>query len=337
MNKRALGVAVFALLLPCSGTAHAATGTELINAAQSFVQTGLSNAAAGFAPLRGAAIKESPGEHYQVQPSFGQFLPDCHISGYQPPQVRLAEWVFSCSSPGLGADPKVLRSLIYQGVVRALPACFTRTLDPAMLRDELFRWDCYSPDHSISVDVSSSPTSNGDPSFLLEVYEYIGAPPPPPMPAPSPTPVVLQLLKPQGALTMAGVEVPYNDYATLSFAVQTAISGGANPIVPRVVESIKGGNEMPAFDWAWHYAGKQTQAGVQTIAVWICGNLSPVEKTSALKQATLLGLLDSGQGGAVLQKAYAAARDADTALGSQAPDPFLNRRKLIYAMAPFFQ
>lgn len=337
MNKRALIFAALALTLPCAGPANAATGTDFVNAVQSFVKTGLSNLDSNFSPLRGAPIVHAPGEHYEVKTSFGEFLPNCHISGYQPPQSVNPEWVFSCSSPGLGANPKILHQLIYEGVIRSLPACYTRTLNPVQVGTELFRWDCHQGDHAMSVDVSSSPTSNGDASFLLEVYKYIGALPPPATPAPSPTPMAVRLVKPQPTLTMGGVDVPYNDYATLNLAVHAALlPPGKDHALPHVVEMLKAGNEMPAFDWVWHYAGKQTQNGAQALSVWVCGNLSPQEQSIALTQATLMALLDSGQGGAALQKAYIAARDADAALGPQAEDPFANRRKLIYAMTPFF-
>lgn len=339
MKKFAWAFAALILLLPCAGTANAATGTELIDAVRSIVGAGLSNADTNFSSLRGASVKTPPGEHYQVTSSFGEFFPNCHISGYQPPVSVPAEWVLSCSSPGLGAaNPKQLLGLIYEGAVRALPACFTRTLNPALLRDENFRWDCRQTDRSLSVDVSTTPTSNGDPSILLEVYVYPRAPQPQlPTPAPSATPIAIHMAKPQDALTIAGVNVPYADYATLNLMMHTAAVKGVPGVVPRAVETLKGGNEMPAYDWVWHYAGKQTTNGQQTISVWVCANLSPTEQTAALDQATLLGLLDSGLGGRVLQKAYAAARDADAALGAQAEDPFANRRKLIYAMAPYFQ
>lgn len=337
MKKRALVFAALALTVLYAAPARAATGSEFVDAVQSFVKTGLANADSSFLPLRGTPIVHAPGEHYETKSSFGQFLPNCHISGYQPPASVRPQWVFSCSSPGLGADPKILQHLIYEGVVRALPACFARTLNPALLGDELLRWDCRQTNQSMSVDVSSSPTANGDPSFLLEVYQYAGAPPPLlNTPAPSPTPVTVRLVKPQPTLTMGKVEVPYADYATLNLGVHAALVAGKNPALPHVVEILKGGNEMPPYDWVWHYAGKETKDGTTTLSVWVCANLSPQEQSTALTQATLMALLDSGQGGTALQKAYTAARDADVALGPQAEDPFANRRKLVYAMAPFF-
>lgn len=338
MKKFGLFIVVLAFVLPSGGTASAASGTDLINAVQTFVSTGIANADSAFTSLRGASFKLSPGEHYLVNKSFGEFMPDCHISGYPAP----AEWVLSCSSPGLGhVNVKQLLGLIYEGAIRGMPACFTRTLDPALLRDETFRWDCHQADKSFSVDITMQPASNGDPSFLFEVYEYPGAYPLQPTPAPTTTPVDIQMVKPQATLDMGGIQVPYHDYFALNFtlniAIHAAIAGGKDPKLPHVLEIMKGGNEMPPYDWAWHYAGKQPQNGVNTIVVWVCANLSPQEQNRALHQAALLGLLDSGHGGAVLQRAYAAALAADKALGPQAPDPFLNRRNLVYAMSKYFQ
>ncbi|HVA28247.1 MAG TPA: hypothetical protein VNF68_08710 [Candidatus Baltobacteraceae bacterium] len=334
MKACVLLLAVLVLVLSSPRPARAATGTDLIEAVQSFVSIGLSNADSAFTPLRGASIKVSPGEHYQVNKSFGPFMPDCHISGYPAP----AEWVLSCSSPGLNAaNVRQLLGLIYQGAIRGMPACFTRTLDPMTLRDETFRWDCHQADKAFSVDVSTQPTSNGDPSFLFEVYEYPGAQPPQPAPAPTSTAVVIQMARPEATLDMGGVQVPYVDYATLNLEMHATLISDKNPAHVHVTEMLKGGNEMPPFDWVWHYAGKQTLNGVQNVVVWICANLSPQEQTAALHRATLLGLLDAGLGGTVLQQAYATANAADTALGPQAPDPFANRRKLIYAMAKYFQ
>lgn len=338
MKKSALAFAALVFVLPLGGTARAATGSELVDAVRSFVSTGISNADSRFTALRGAAIKQSPGEHYQTTASFGQFFPDCHISGYEPPLVPIGKWVFSCSSPGLGnVNVNQLRGLIYQGVVRGLPVCFTRTLSRALLADEDFRWDCHEADRGMSVDVSTTPTSNGDPSFLLEVYEYAGKAPQLPTPSPGPTPVTIELAKPQATLAMGGVQVPYQDYVTLNFELNAALTTNQKSITPRVLKIFKAGNEMPAYDWVWHYDGKSTQNGTQAITVWVCANLSPQEQTMALKQATLLGLLDSGLGGTILQQAYATARDADAALGAQAADPFANRRKLIYSMAQYFR
>ncbi len=332
MKTSVLLLAVLSLVLSSPGLARAATGTDLINSVQSFVSTGLANADAAFTPLRGASIKLPPGEHYQVNKNFGEFMPDCHISGFPAP----AEWVRSCNSPGLNAaNMRQLLGLIYEGAIRALPACFTRTLDPAALRGETFRWDCHKAGNGLSVDISTQPTSNGDPSFLFEVYEYPGAQPPQPVPAPTSTAMVIQMMKPQATLDMGGVQVPYADYATLNLAMHAAAIGTKNPSGVHVVEITKGGNEMPPYDWVWHYAGKQTQNGTQNIVVWVCANLSPQEQTQALHQATLLGLLDSGLGGTALQQAYVAASAADAALGPQAADPFANRRKLIYAMTKY--
>ena len=344
MQTKGMGAALaaaFGLLLAAGSPANAATGSDLIDAVHAFVQTGVANADTSFVELRGEPIKETPGEHYRVKSTFGEFLPDCHVSGYRPPQAPNALWVLSCSSPGLGADPRVLKNLVYEGVLHGLPACFTRTLNPAVLGDETFRWDCRGGAHSLSVDVTGSPASNGDTTFLIEVYEYltplpnwqIGAAPS----APTPAPVTVHLQKPTSSLTMGGVEVPYSDYATLALAVAAAQHGAPSAAFPHVSETLKGGQDMPAYDVFWHYAGMQGAGDKKVMSVWICGNLSPQEQTMALNEATLMGLLDAGLGGAVLQKAYADAKTADAALGPAADDPFENRRKLVMSMAPYFR
>ncbi|MHB8462852.1 MAG: hypothetical protein ACYDA1_09410, partial [Vulcanimicrobiaceae bacterium] len=84
-------------------------------------------------------------------------------------------------------------------------------------------------------------------------------------------------------------------------------------------------------------AGKQSQNGMPTISIWVCGNLSANEQRAALNDGVLMGLLDSGMGGAALQKAYDIANAADAALGANTSDPFLNRRNLIFKIAPYFQ
>lgn len=332
----------FALGLVAAGTAaRAATGSDLINAVRTFVQAGIANADASFAPLRGEPIKATLGEHYGVKTAFGEFLPSCHISGYVPPQAPTALWVLSCTSPGLGADATLLKYLVYEGALRALPACFARTMDPALLDGETYRWDCRSGAHPLSVDVTSSPAANGETTFLVEVYEYLKAQPNwhiGPSPAPSPTPVVIRLQKPTSpAIAMGGLDVPYSDYATLALAVRAAQAGARSVDVPHVRETLKGGAEMPASSVFWHYAGMQTENGAKVISVWVCSNLSPKEQSMALNEGTLMGLLDAGLGGAVLQKAYAQAKTADAALGANAEDPFANRRKLVMSMARYFQ
>ena len=343
MKKYALLFVTFVFLL--TGTSRAATGTDFINAIKSFVQTGLANADSHFATLRGTPIQMHPGQHYLVRSAFGVFLPTCHISGYLPPELPRGEWVLSCTSPGLRtANLNQLRGDVYQGVIQALPICFTRTLNPLLLNDETFRWDCHDG-HSLSVDVTSTPLNNGELQFLLEVYEYVDSRPPQattptPTPAPSPTPTVapveIRLLKPVPTIDMGGITVPYVEYATLDLAEHLSIVKGS-ATVPRAVEIIKGGNEMPTYFPFWHYAGKQSQNGMPTISIWVCGNLSAPEQGAALKDGVLMGLLDSGLGGAALQKAYGIANAADAALGANTSDPFLNRRKLIFMIAPYFQ
>jgi len=316
-------------------------GAEFINAVRSFVSTGLSNADSNFASLRGAPIVEPPGTHFHVTTAFGAFLPDCHISGYLPPSFPMGKWVLSCSSPGLAAsNATVLRGLVYEGVIRALPLCFTRTLDPFILNGEDFRWDCRRATHAISVDVSSIPTHDGYISFLLEVYNYLSASPQPspslvPSPAPSPTPITINVVKPVPTLNMAGVQVAYADYLTLVVAEQAALLKGKAGLV-HAVEILKGGDEMPPYSPYWAYAGKTTQNGVPTVTIWVCGNMSPTEQRVAMTEGTLMGLLDSGLGGPALQKAFAAASSADAAFGPNASDPFANRRRLILEIAKYF-
>jgi hypothetical protein len=340
MKKHTLAWAACTLMLAWTTPAHAATGADFIEAVRGFVQTGLAGADSSFATLRGAEIKAPPGEHYEVKSPFGEFLPDCHVSGYLPPAVQNGLWVLSCSTPGLSAaNVDQLRGLVYEGAIRALPACFTRTLNPLVLSGEDFRWDCNAGAHGLSVDVTSRRTENGHTSFLLEVYEYLTPRPQlAPLPAPSATPMVIHLLQqdPRSAVDMGSVQVPYVDYATLELAEHLAIAKGSKD-VPKVLEVVKGGNEMPAYNPYWHYAGKDTSGGMPAISVWVCGNLSPQEQSMALTEGTLMGLLDSGLGGAVLQKAYADAMAADTALGASAADPFLNRRKLVMSMAKYFR
>ena len=332
-----LFLCIFIVLAP--STARAATGTEFINAVRLFVSAGLANADSNFALLRGAPIQEPLGTHFHVTTAFGEFLPDCHISGYLPPSFPTGKWVLSCSSPGLAAsNAGLLRSLAYTGVIRALPLCFTRTLDPVLLNGEDFRWDCHRATHGISVDVSSFPTHDGYISFLLEVYNYLGAPPPVslgPSPAPSPTPIVITVAKPVPTLTMGGVQVAYADYLTLVVAEQAAFLKGKAGLV-HAVEILKGGDEMPPSFPYWAYAGKTTQNGVPTVTTWVCGNLSPTEQRAALTDGTLMGLLDSGLGGPALQKAYAAASAADAALGPNAADPFANRRRFVLEISRYF-
>ncbi len=255
-------------------------------------------------------------------------MPYCHVSGY-PSE---SEWVLSCSSPGLGgANLDQLLAVIYRGAVQGLPACFTRTMNPLILRDETFRWDCHEADRALSVDISTERASNGNPIFRFEVYDYQGEQPPPPSPSAPPAHVTIQLIKPRKTLQMGDLQVPYMDYVTLNFGMFAAIlpKKHTHSAITHVVELLKGGNEMPAYDWVWHYAGKQEPNGSKTFVVWVCANLSPQEQTRALHQATLLGLLEAGDGGSVLQQAYMKASAADAGLGPQASDPFVNRRKLI--------
>ena len=334
-----LSLCIFISLVP--STARAATGTEFINAVRSFVSTGLANADSNFASLRGTPIQEPLGTHFHVTTAFGAFLPDCHISGYLPPSFPSGKWVLSCSSPGLAAsNAGLLRSLVYTGVIRALPLCFTRTLNPLLLNGEDFRWDCHHATHGISVDVSSFPTHDGYISFLLEVYNYLGAPPPAPTtigssPAPSPTPINITVVKPVPTVDMGGVQVAYADYLSLVFAEQAALlKGKSGPV--HAVEILKGGDEMPPSFPYWAYVGKTTQNGVSTVTTWVCGNLSPPEQRAAMTDGTLMGLLDSGLGGPALQKAFASASAADAALGPSAADPFANRRRLVLEIARYF-
>ncbi len=330
-------IGIFIFLAP--RTARAATGADFMNAVRSFVSTGLSNADSNFTALRGAPLKAPLGTHFHVTSAFGAFLPYCHISGYLPPTVMFGRWVLSCSSPGLAAnDARVLRGLVYEGVIRALPLCFTRTLDPRILDGEEFRWDCHQGSHAVSVDVSSMPTNDGYVSFLLEVYNYLDAPPLHlvPSPAPSPTPMVIDVAKPVPTLNMGGVQVAYADYLTLVFAEQAALLKGKAKVV-HAVEILKGGDEMPPYSPYWSYVGKGTRNGIPTVTVWVCGNLSPQEQRTAMTDGTLMGLLDSGIGGPALQKAFAAASAADAALGPNAADPFANRRELVLKIANYFQ
>lgn len=333
MKTFALLASTSVLTMVSSGVASAATGSDLVEAVRSFVSTGIANGDSSFRPLRGDSIKLSPGEHYHVNRSFGPFMPDCHVSGY----ATRNEWVLSCSSPGLGAvNVRQLLGLIYRGAVRGMPACFTRTLDPLVLADETFRWDCRQADKAFSVDVSTERSANGDPSFLFEVYEYGSAPPPQPTPSPTAVPITIHVVKPQKTLDMAGVQVPYADYLPLDLEIYASAVNGKDPALVHVTRVLKGGAEMPPYDWTWHYAGKQTQNGLQTIEVWVCVNLSPSEQLVAQHQGTLLGLLDAGSGGPVLQGVYAKAKAADDALGPNAADPFVNRRKLVYEIWKYF-
>lgn len=87
-------------------------------------------------------------------------------------------------------------------------------------------------------------------------------------------------------------------------------------------------NEMPAYDPDWHYASSAMKDGYPVITIWVSDRLHGKAPFSLMETTALLGLLDSGYGGADWQKIYAYSLAQDKAQGPNATDPYKNRREL---------
>lgn len=87
-------------------------------------------------------------------------------------------------------------------------------------------------------------------------------------------------------------------------------------------------SEMPAYDPDWHYVSSTMKDGYPVITIWVSDRLGGKAPFSLMETTALLGLLDSGFGGADWQKIYAYSLARDKAQGPNAADPYKNRREM---------
>ncbi|MBV9097702.1 MAG: hypothetical protein JO079_06570 [Frankiaceae bacterium] len=128
-------------------------------------------------------------------------------------------------------------------------------------------------------------------------------------------------------VSVDGVPVPLRDFATLIAAMLFVYVPGKNAPAKGVIVTKKQ-SEMPAFDPDFHYAGSDGAPGQPQLTMWISDRLNGRAPRAVMESAAILGLLDSGFGGAQFQRVYAAARKDDLALGPAETDTWKNRRAL---------
>lgn len=145
----------------------------------------------------------------------------------------------------------------------------------------------------------------------------------------------LQILAPAIASAdsrqFGGVTVSDGDVKMMLVALHHALQPNDDAVL--VAVSMKTAAEMPVYERDWHYAGTDQKDGKPNVHVWLVQGLSGVALQHAITASFMLGLADAGYGGAAWKNAYVAAAAADSALGSDAKDPFVNRRKLAESMS----
>ncbi|HEY0394415.1 MAG TPA: hypothetical protein VGD01_07950 [Candidatus Elarobacter sp.] len=142
-----------------------------------------------------------------------------------------------------------------------------------------------------------------------------------PLPSPSPGSVL------DHTVDVNGVPVPLRDFSTLIVAMLFVYVPGKGAPAKGVIVTKKQ-SEMPVFDPDFHYAGSDGAPGQPQLTMWISDQLHGKAPRAMMESAAILGLLDSGFGGAQFQQVYAAARTDDLALGPAATDAWKNRRAL---------
>jgi hypothetical protein len=128
-------------------------------------------------------------------------------------------------------------------------------------------------------------------------------------------------------LDVNGVPVPLRDFAELTARMLFVYIPSKSPHATAVIVPKKQ-SEMPSYDPDFHYAGTDGAPDQPLLTMWISDRLNGKAPRDTMESAAILGLLDSGMGGPNFQKLYAAARDADAALGPSATDSWKNRRAL---------
>jgi tetratricopeptide (TPR) repeat protein len=100
----------------------------------------------------------------------------------------------------------------------------------------------------------------------------------------------------------------------------------------------KSPSEMPAYDREWHYDGVQVRSdGTPAITLWVTSGLSQAAVERAVEAGLFLGLADSGYCGEKWKKLYDATSAADAKLGTNAADPFANRRALALQLVAAYE
>ncbi len=97
-------------------------------------------------------------------------------------------------------------------------------------------------------------------------------------------------------------------------------------------------SQMPAYETTWHYAGVQVNPdGTPTITLLFAGSASKQDLITGVEAGTFLGLAQSGYAGTKWKAAYDAVAAADARLGSNAADPFQNRRTFALQLAALYE
>lgn len=95
--------------------------------------------------------------------------------------------------------------------------------------------------------------------------------------------------------------------------------------------------KMPAYNPTWNLTNATLDAsGKAHISITFATTLGKRKFADAITHGLLLGLAASGYAGPHFKKAYDNMLTADTSLGANAPDPFLNRRKLANILVQIF-
>ncbi len=144
---------------------------------------------------------------------------------------------------------------------------------------------------------------------------------PSPVASPTATPSVLDQ-----TIDVDGVPISIRDLATL-IAGLTLVYTPAGPH-PSSTLVTKPQSEMPAYDPDWHYVSYTMLNGQPVLTIWTSARLGGKAPFSLIESTGIFGLLDAGFGSAALQTLYVKEKAADAALGPDAANPILNRRKI---------
>ncbi|HEY9085708.1 MAG TPA: hypothetical protein VIN40_07210 [Candidatus Tyrphobacter sp.] len=87
---------------------------------------------------------------------------------------------------------------------------------------------------------------------------------------------------------------------------------------------------MPSYDPLVHYAGLGSDP--RTAIVWVREGASSDAIQSALLGVMILACMDDGEAGSKWKSFYDLASAADARVPASAPDPYLNRHKLVQAI-----
>ena len=95
--------------------------------------------------------------------------------------------------------------------------------------------------------------------------------------------------------------------------------------------------KMPAYDPNVHYAGsRKSDDGKPAFSIWLLDSLTPAQMAAPSVEGALFGLMDTGYAGVRWKALYDQEAAKDAALGTDATDPFLNRRQLVAALEKLF-